>query len=126
MRRVSGDTFGQRNRRGRAPSPRASIRGAARASPSEDHSASVPGAGDCASCGAVRGADASAFAVSVTDAIEGFDLPEFRIDGLELLAQPLDVAIDRAVIDIDVLAIGGIHQLVAVFDVPRTLRQRFE
>src|SRR5204862_1070436 len=69
---------------------------------------------------------ASAFAVSVTDAIECFDLSEFGIDGLELLAQALDVAIDRSVIDIDVLAIGGIHQLVAVFDVPRTLGQRFE
>src|ERR1051326_2014604 len=68
----------------------------------------------------------SAVAVSITDAIEGFDLAEFGIDGLELLAQALDVAIDRAVIDVDMLAIGRVHQLIAVFDVTRTLRQRFE
>src|SRR5207302_1567719 len=115
--------------RRRAPSGRASIRTALRASPSEDHSPSAPaapGSGDCGSGDCVRGAVVSAFAVSVTDAIEGFDLCEFRVDGLELLAQALDVAIDRAVIDIDVLAIGRVHQLVAVFDVPRALSQRLE
>src|SRR6478672_10102117 len=68
----------------------------------------------------------SAVAVSITDAIEGFDLAKFGIDRLELLAQALDVAVDRAVIDVDMLAIGRVHQLIAVFDVPRTLRQRFE
>ncbi len=41
-------------------------------------------------------------------------------------AQTLDVAVDCTIIDIDVLAIRCIHQLVAVFDVPWTVRQRFE
>src|SRR5205085_7422488 len=68
----------------------------------------------------------SAVAVSITDAIESFDLAEFGIDRLELLAQALDVAVDRAVIDVDMLAIGRVHQLIAIFDVTRTLRQRFE
>src|SRR5437762_9930188 len=68
----------------------------------------------------------SAVAVSITDPIESFDLAEFGIDRLELLAQALDVAVDRAVIDVDVLAIGRVHQLIAIFDVPRTLRQRSE
>src|SRR5436190_22307591 len=68
----------------------------------------------------------SAVAVSITDAIESFDLAEFGIDRLELLAQALDVAVDGAVIDVDMLAIGRVHQLIAIFDVPRTLRQRFE
>src|SRR5881227_2915345 len=68
----------------------------------------------------------SAVAVSITDAIEGFDLAEFGVDRLELLAQALDVAVDRAVIDVDVLAVSRIHQLIAVFDVTRTLRQGFE
>src|SRR5947208_12076270 len=68
----------------------------------------------------------SAVAVSITDAIKGFDLTEFGIDRLELLAQTLDVAVDRAVIDADVLAVSRIHQLIAVFDVTRTLRQGFE
>src|SRR5207237_10181706 len=68
----------------------------------------------------------SAVAVSITDAIKGFDLAEFGIDRLELLAQALDVAVDRAVIDVDMLAIGRVHQLIAIFDVTRTLRQRLE
>src|SRR4051812_3515646 len=41
------------------------------------------------------------FAVSVTDAIEGFDGVELRIDLPELLAHALDVAVDGAVIDVD-------------------------
>src|ERR1700751_2259773 len=36
------------------------------------------------------------------------------------------MAVDRPVIDINMLAIGGIHQLVAVFDVPRPVCERFE
>src|SRR4029077_15937074 len=68
----------------------------------------------------------SAIAVSITDAIEGFDLREIRVDGLELLAQPFDVAVDRPVVDIDVLAVSRIHQLVAVLDVPRAVGERFE
>ena len=32
---------------------------------------------------------------------------------LELLAQPLDVAVDGAVVDIDLVVIGGVHQRVA-------------
>src|SRR5205085_10078415 len=64
--------------------------------------------------------------VSIPNAIECFDLREIRIDVLEFLAQTLDVTVDRPVVDIDVLAIGRIHQLVAVFDVPRTVRQGFE
>ena len=57
-----------------------------------------------------RHADArrrSALAVAIADAVERLDLVELGIDLLELLAQPLDVAVDGAVIDIDVLAIGG-------------------
>src|SRR4029077_11254996 len=68
----------------------------------------------------------SAIAVSITDAIEGFDLREIRVDGLELLAEPLDVAVDCSVVDIDVLAVSRIHQLVAVLDVPRAVGERFE
>src|SRR5205823_13185175 len=68
----------------------------------------------------------SAVAVSITDAIESFDLAEFGIDRLELLAQALDVAVDGAVIDVDMLAIGRVHQLIASFDVPRRRRRLFE
>ena len=68
----------------------------------------------------------STVAISVPDAIEGFYLGKIDIDRFELLAQALDVAVDRTIIDIDVLAIGGVHQLVAVFDVSWTMRERFE
>src|ERR1700682_507013 len=68
----------------------------------------------------------SAIAVSVTDAIEGFDLREICVDRLELLAEPFDVTVDCPVIDIDVLAVSGIHQLVAVLDVPWAVGERCE
>src|SRR5215469_5284842 len=68
----------------------------------------------------------STVAVSIPDAIEGFDLRKIGISGLEFFAQTLDVAVDRAIVHIDVLAIRRIHQLVAVFDVPRTMREGFE
>src|SRR5690348_4106701 len=63
---------------------------------------------------------ASAVAVTVSDAIERLDLCELGIDDLELLAQPLDVAVDGTVVDVDVLAVGGVHQLVTALHVART------
>src|SRR5580658_36508 len=63
----------------------------------------------CAAC-AAGAAPASAVAVAISDAIEGFDLREFLVDRLEFLAQPFDVAVDGAVVDIDVLAIGAVHE----------------
>src|SRR5437870_2666001 len=121
IRRVSGEIGSQRKRPARVVSPRgATLRG----SPCGDHSAGV---GATAASGAVSGAGfGSAVAVSIADAIEGFDLRELRIDVLEFLAQALDVAVDRPIIDINVLAIGGIHQLVAVFDMARALREGFQ
>src|SRR5262249_42374513 len=68
----------------------------------------------------------SAVPISIPDAIEGFYLGKIRIDAFELLAEPLDVAVDRSVVDLNVLPIGRVHQLVAVFDVPRTVSERFE
>ena len=64
----------------------------------------------------------SGFSEAVADTIERFDHLEVVVDRLELLAQPLDVAVDRAVVDVDVLAVGGVHQLVAVLDVAGPLR----
>ncbi len=76
-----------------------------------------------ASGAVVTGRAVLAIAVAISDAIERLDLGEFAVDDLELLAQPLDVAVDRAVVDIDVLAIGGVHQLVAAFDMALARRQ---
>src|SRR5579883_2808330 len=69
---------------------------------------------------------ASAIAVAVSDAIERLDLRELAVDHLELLAQPLDVAVDRAVVDIDVLAIGRVHELVAALDMAGPRRKRLQ
>src|SRR5579883_291910 len=65
-------------------------------------------------------------AVAISNAIESFYLDEVIVDGLELFAQPLDVAVDRAVIDIDVLAIGAVHQLIAALDVARAQGERLQ
>src|SRR5262245_43890647 len=55
----------------------------------------------------------SGVAVSVSDAIKRFDLLELAVDLAELATHPLDVAVDGAVVDVDRLAVGGVHQLVA-------------
>src|SRR5262245_41720420 len=56
----------------------------------------------------------SRVAVSVSDAIERFDLLEFGIDLAELATHALDVTVDGAVVDIDRLAVRRVHELVAV------------
>src|SRR5665213_1668673 len=68
----------------------------------------------------------SVIAVTISNAIQGFDLRELGIDHLELLAQTLDVAVDGAVVDIDVLAVSTVHQLVATLDVAGPHGERFE
>jgi hypothetical protein len=39
---------------------------------------------------------------------------EFVVRDLELLAQPFEVAVDGAVVHIDVVITGGIHQAIAL------------
>src|SRR5690242_12507364 len=104
MRRVIGDRRGRR-------------RGLA---------AAADGAAVCPSASAVAAGRGSAVAVAISDAIKRFDLRESCIYCLELLAQPLDVAVDGAIVDIDVLAISAVHELVAALDVAGAQRQRFE
>src|SRR3954449_4339048 len=57
----------------------------------------------------------SGFLEAVADAVEGFDHFEIVIHDLELLAQPLDVAVDGAIVDIDLIVIGSVHQRIAAF-----------
>src|SRR5487761_17990 len=107
MRRVSGETRQRprpRTRNRRAAVARAVARGAALAA---------------ASRGLV-------VAVTISDAIQGFDLGKVSVDGLELLPQALDVAVDGAIVDVDVLAIGAVHQLVAALDVAGPDRERLQ
>src|SRR5579862_9769561 len=68
----------------------------------------------------------SGFAVAVTDAIERFDRVELRVNLAELAPHALDVAVDRTVVDVDLIVVGGVHQVVAAFDEARPLRQRLQ
>src|SRR3984893_8255907 len=123
IRRVSGETGRPRKRPVRVVSARGT---GLRGSPCGDHSPGEVGPGGAASRERSGAGFGSAVAVSIADAIEGFDLRELRIHALEFLAQALDVAVDRPVIYINVFAISRIHQLVAVLDMTRALRQRFQ
>src|SRR5215467_10302788 len=61
---------------------------------------------------------------TVADAVECLDHVEGIVDGLELLSQALYVAVNGAVIDIDLVVVGRIHERVAALDHPRSGRQR--
>src|SRR5437764_1166086 len=63
----------------------------------------------------------SAFPVTVTDTIERLDGVEIIIDSLEFLAQPFDVAVDRAIVDIDLIVVSRVHQIIAAFYESRPL-----
>src|SRR6478609_6648261 len=73
-----------------------------------------------------RRSASSLFVKSISDAIEGLDCIELWVRGAELAADPLDVAVDSAVIDIDVVVIGDIEQLIAGLDDSRTLGERLQ
>src|SRR6266852_4079158 len=73
-----------------------------------------------------QGPSRSGLLEPVADAVECLDHVERFVDRLELLAQPLDVAVDRAVVDIDLIVVGGIHQRVATLDHARPARQRLQ
>src|SRR5579872_5215331 len=102
MRAVSGE---RRRRRRRSPRGRVVAGGANVGGSSADAPLGSAVVADAAAPGG-----ASAVAVAVSDAIERLDLGELAVDDFELLAQALDVAVDGPVVDVDVLAIGGVHQ----------------
>jgi hypothetical protein len=58
----------------------------------------------------------SDFSKAIPDAIEGIDHVEAAVDYPEFAAHSLDVAINGPIVDVDIIAIGGIHQCVATFD----------
>src|SRR5690606_21487897 len=68
----------------------------------------------------------SAFPVAIADAIKRFDCVEGVIDFLEFLAQALDVAVDGAVIYIDLVVIGGIHQRIPALHIAGALGERLK
>src|SRR5690554_5243857 len=68
----------------------------------------------------------SAFPVAIADAIKRFDRVEAVIDFLEFLAQALDVAVDGAVIHIDLIIIGSIHQRIPALHIAGALGERLK
>src|ERR1700722_1976413 len=66
--------------------------------------------------GKPRMTPASGFLEAVSDPVQRFDHFEFVVHDLELLAQPLDVAVDGAIVDVNLVVIGRIHQGVAALD----------
>src|SRR5215210_2344748 len=69
-------------------------------------------------------AEGSPFLEAVSDPVQRLDHLEARIDDLELLAQPLDVAVDGAVVHVNLIVVSGVHEGIAALHDPRTLRQR--
>src|SRR5688572_17134507 len=69
---------------------------------------------------------ASSFLEAVADAVERLDHVEVVVDLLELLAQPLDVAVDGAVIDVHLVIIRGIHERVPRLDDAGARRERLQ
>src|SRR3954451_11830701 len=57
----------------------------------------------------------SGFLEAVADAVKRLDHVEAVVCHLELLAQTFDVAVDGAVVDIDLIVIGRVHQRIAAF-----------
>src|SRR5579885_1922703 len=68
----------------------------------------------------------SSVAVAIAHPVERLYLRELVVGGLEFLPQALDVAVDRAVVDVDVLAVGAVHQLVAALHVAGPESQRLQ
>src|SRR3954464_9719111 len=58
-------------------------------------------------------AKGSGFLETVADAVERLDHVEALVDDLELLSQPLDVAVDGAVVHVDLIVVGRVHQGIA-------------
>src|SRR5258707_5346525 len=123
MRRVSGEWRRVALRRRRSSEGDSAGRAGAGAAPRRLNAAAIR---EPRPCSPNRRRTGSGVAVSVSDAIKRFDLLEFAVDLAELAAHPLDVAVDGAVVDIDRLAVGGVHQLVAVLHMARPLGQRLQ
>src|SRR5262245_18448458 len=66
------------------------------------------------------------FYKTITDAIKRLNHLEIVVNYLEFLARPLDVAVDRAVVDVNLVIVRGVHQRVAAFDHARTSLERLQ
>src|ERR1700674_3947800 len=68
----------------------------------------------------------SALLEAVADTIERFDHLEVVVHRLELLAQALDVAVDGAVVDVDLVVVGRVHERVPALHHAWPRRQRLQ
>src|SRR3569832_2041451 len=68
----------------------------------------------------------SGFLETVSDPVESLDHLEFVVDDFELLAQPLDVAVDGAVVDINLVVVSSVHQRVAALADARARGERLQ
>src|SRR5258708_35134736 len=68
----------------------------------------------------------SALLVAIAHPVKRLDGIELVVDRLEFLAQALDVRIDCAIIDIDLIVIGRIHEIIPALDEAGPLRQRLQ
>jgi hypothetical protein len=64
----------------------------------------------------------SSFAEAVSGAIECINSVECLIYHAKFATNAFDVAVNRPVIDIDIVLVGRIHQLIAAFDDIRSLQ----
>src|SRR5579875_811107 len=70
--------------------------------------------------------NATSLLEAIADAVQRLDHLEVLVHELEFLAQPLDMAVDGAVVDIDLIVIGGVHQRIAALHDAWPLRQRLQ
>src|SRR5258706_13455872 len=64
--------------------------------------------------------------VAIAHPVHGVDAVELRVDRLELLTDPLDVAVDGALADVVVVRVALARELAARLDVPGVANQRLQ
>src|ERR1700730_12891016 len=73
-----------------------------------------------------RSSTGSQFLKAIADPVQGLNHIEFAVGRLEPLAQTFDVAVDGAVVDIDLIVVGHVHQGVPAPDHAWTADQRLQ
>src|SRR5437764_6226424 len=80
-----------------------------------DHAGTKSPSRSCSRAATAARLAPSHFLETIADPVKSFDHVEVIVGRFEFLAQPFDVAIDGAVVDIDLIVIGGIHEGITAF-----------